>query len=138
MESGPKASMASAIATNRSVKVVATSSQASSLRASSKAIFSMDRQKNAIQLVASDCSSTQPSGTSCDRSNTEMLSMPRKPPSNSWEPLRSVRFTPQPQFSISLVKPRPRNSRSQPPSAMNTCQAAHACTGGFTSPKSHS
>src|SRR3954454_3643479 len=67
-----------------------------------------------------------------------MLSSPRKPPSKRFDPSESSRFTHQVKLTSSLSKIRLRKSRSRPPSMANTSSAAHACTGGFTSPKSHS
>ena len=95
-------------------------------------------EKNAIQLVASLCSRRQPGGTSRERSNTEMLSIPRNPPSKRLDPSESLRLSHHEKLNISLVKMRTRKARSVPPSSWWTCQAAHACTGGLTSPKSHS
>src|SRR6266850_5894771 len=46
---------------------------------------SISLQKNAIQAVASDCSTRSPPGSFAERSNTPMLSRPRKPPENSVE-----------------------------------------------------
>ena len=51
------------------------------------AIASMLRQYIAIQLVASDCSRRAPPGSGAERSNTPMLSRPRKPPSNTLLPV---------------------------------------------------
>ena len=67
-----------------------------------------------------------------------MLSSPRKPPSNRLEPDSSCRFTHQVKFTSSLSNTRLRKSTSVAPSMANTSSAAHACTGGFTSLKSHS
>ena len=53
-------------------------------------------------------------------------------------PPASSRLTHQVKLTSSLSKTRDRKSRSRPPSMANTSSAAHACTGGFTSPKSHS
>ena len=67
-----------------------------------------------------------------------MLSRPRNPPSNRLLPSESLRLTHQVKLRSSLCRIRSRKSRSRPPSISNTCSAAHACTGGFTSPKAHS
>ena len=67
-----------------------------------------------------------------------MLSRPMNPPSNRFEPLASSRFTHQVKFTSSLSKIRLRKSKSRPPSMAKTSSAAHACTGGLTSEKSHS
>ena len=67
-----------------------------------------------------------------------MLSSPRNPPSNRLDPSASSRLTHQVKLTSSLSKTRLRKSRSRPPSMANTSSAAHACTGGLTSPKSHS
>ena len=91
----------------------------------------------AIQPVASDCSSTPPTGR-CERSSGPMLSRPRNPPSNRFDPSASSRLTHQVKLTSSLSKIRLRKSRSRPPSMANTSSAAQACTGGLTSPKSHS
>src|SRR5262252_5518605 len=74
----------------------------------------------------------------CERSIGPMLSRPRKPPSNRLLPSSSSRLTHQVKLTSSLLKTRLRKSRSRPPSMANTSSAAHACTGGLTSPKSHS
>ena len=67
----------------------------------------VDSAMNAIQLVASDCSSRHPGGTSRERSKSEMLSIPRKPPSKRFDPSESLRLSHQPKLNISLVKIRP-------------------------------
>ena len=84
--------------------------------ASSSAMRSIARQKNAIQLVASDCSSRYPGGGGAERSKKPMLSIPRNPPSNRLDPSASLRLTHQLKFSSSLVNTRMRNSRSRLPS----------------------
>ena len=56
----------------------------------------------AIQAVPSACSSRPPVGSVALRSNTPMLSRPRKPPSNTLWPEGSLRFTHQVKFSSSL------------------------------------
>ena len=106
--------------------------------ASRSAISSMLRQNFAIQAVPSDCSSTPPPGSIAERSKGPMLSSPRKPPSKMLSPSASLRFTHQVKLISSLWKARARNSKSVPPSMRNTASAAHAWTGGFTSPKFHS
>ena len=83
----------------------------------------------AIQPVASDCSSLPPTGR-WDRSIGPMLSSPRNPPSNRLEPSASSRFTHQVKFTSSLSNTRLRKSRSRAPSMANTSSAAQACTGG--------
>src|SRR6202012_516276 len=71
-----------------------------------------------------------------------MLSSPRKPPSKRFLPKRSLRFTHQLKFSVSLVKERLRNSTSPLPSSACSVRyrkmVAQACTGGLTSLKFHS
>ena len=57
----------------------------------------------AIQAVPSACSRWPPVGSGALRSNTPMLSRPRKPPSNTFLPKRSLRFTHQVKFSKSLL-----------------------------------
>src|SRR5207248_3037902 len=69
------------------------------------------------------------------RSNTPMLSSPRKPPWNTLRPSASLRMTHQVKFSISLWNTRSRNARSpwHPRclrSIWNTRHVAQACTGG--------
>ena len=93
--------------------------------------------KNPIQPVASACSSRPPTGR-WDRSMGPMLSRPRKPPSNRLLPSASSRLTHQVKLISSLSNTRLRKATSVPPSMAKTSRAAHACTGGFTSPKSHS
>ncbi len=76
------------------------------------------------------------------RSNTPMLSSPRKPPSNTFLPNRSLRFTHQVKFSRSLLKADLRKSMSASPrracSVRWRKRVAQAWTGGFTSLKFHS
>src|SRR4029077_370270 len=67
-----------------------------------------------------------------------MLSSPRKPPSNRLLPSASSLLTHQVKLTSSLSKIRLTKSMSRAPSIANTSTAAHACTGGLTSPKSHS
>ena len=97
---------------------------------------------SAIHAVPSACSRWPPVGSGALRSNTPMLSSPRKPPSKTFLPKRSLRFTHQVKLSISLLKVSLRNSRSvSPRSALSVrCRnsVAKACTGGLTSPKFHS
>ena len=57
-----------------------------------------------IQPVASDCSSTAPSGSRSLRSMTVMLSRPRKPPSKTLLPSRSTLLTHQAKLISSLWK----------------------------------
>ena len=66
----------------------------------------------AIQAVPSACSRRPPVGSAALRSNTPMLSRPRKPPSNTLWPEGSLRFTHQVKFSSSLEKHSWRNGRS--------------------------
>ncbi len=58
----------------------------------------------AIQAVPSACSRWPPVGSGALRSKMPMLSRPRKPPSNTFLPNRSLRFTHQVKFSKSLLK----------------------------------
>ena len=60
--------------------------------------------KRAIQAVPSACSRWPPVGSGALRSKTPMLSRPRKPPSNTFLPKRSLRLTHQVKFSRSLLK----------------------------------
>ena len=60
--------------------------------------------KRAIQAVPSACSRWPPVGSGALRSKMPMLSRPRKPPSNTFLPNRSLRFTHQVKFSKSLLK----------------------------------
>ena len=95
----------------------------------------------AIQAVPSACSSRPPVGRGALRSNTPMLSRPRKPPSNTLCPEGSLRFTHQVKFSSNFAKLSCTNGRSTSPrsaSRFSRNRAAKACTGGFTSPKFHS
>ena len=92
---------------------------------------------DAIHPVASDCSRASPSGR-CERSIGPMLSRPRKPPSNRLDPSASWRLTHHVKLTRSFANTRSRKSTSRAPSIANTSSAAHACTGGFTSEKSHS
>ena len=95
----------------------------------------------AIQAVPSACSSRPPVGSAALRSNTPMLSRPRKPPSNTLCPVGSLRFTHQVKFSSSFLKASRRNGTSvSPRSDSRFCRnkVAKACTGGLTSPKFHS
>ncbi len=56
----------------------------------------------AIQPVPSAWLMKPPVGSGAERSNTPMLSSPRKPPWKMWRPWTSLRFTHQVKFSISL------------------------------------
>ena len=69
----------------------------------------------AIQAVPSDCSRWPPPGSGAERSNTPMLSRPRKPPWKTFLPSASLRLTHHVKFSSSLWKTRSRNSRSATP-----------------------
>ena len=62
--------------------------------------------KRAIQAVPSACSRWPPVGSGALRSKTPMLSRPRKPPSKTFLPNRSLRFTHQVKFSSELVECR--------------------------------
>src|SRR5690348_13004566 len=99
-----------------SKNLVVMSSQAETCWESSAEMRSRARQKNAIQLVASDCSSRYPGGGGAERSKNPILSIPRKPPSNKLDPSASLRLTHQLKFSSNLVHTRIRNSRSRLPS----------------------
>ena len=110
------ADIARAMPKKCSRNLVAIVSHAGLNDAISTAIVSMVRQKRAIQLVASDSSSRQPGGSAAERSNSPMLSMPRKPPSNRFEPSASLRLTHQPKLSSSLPNTRVRKSWSRRPS----------------------
>src|ERR1700722_19467980 len=95
-----------------------------------------------IQLVESDCSRMDPSGSGVFRSKSPILSIPRKPPSKMLLPCSSFLFTHQVKFMSNLRNIVSRNFRSPLPvavlSMLYTFQVAHACTGGFTSEKAHS
>jgi len=71
-----------------------------------------------------------------------MLSRPRNPPSKTFFPKRSLRFTHHVKFSMSFLNADLRKSTSTPPrralSARRRKSVAQACTGGFTSLKFHS
>jgi len=68
-----------------------------------------------IHEVPSDCSMWPPVGSGAERSNTPMLSSPRKPPWKTFFPSASLRFTHHVKFSRSLWKTFSRNSRSPLP-----------------------
>ena len=63
-------------------------------------------QKSAIQAVPSACSRYPPVGSGALRSKTPMLSSPRKPPSKTLLPSRSLRFTHQVKLSRSFWNAR--------------------------------
>ena len=86
------------------------SSNVWSCSASTIAIASMFRQYIAIQAVPSDCSRCPATGSAEERSIGPMLSMPRKPPSNTLLPSLSLRFTHHVKFSSSFWKTRSRKS----------------------------
>ena len=90
-----------------------------SCRASSSAMVSMFRQNMPIQLVPSLCSMWPPVGSGALRSNTPMLSSPRKPPWKTFLPSASLRLTHQVKFSSSLWNTRSRK-------AGRLCRAASA------------
>ena len=98
--------------------------------------------KRAIQAVPSACSRWPPVGSGALRSKMPMLSRPRKPPSKTFLPKRSFRFTHQVKLSSSLLKAALRNWTSASPcsdfSVRWRKRVAKAWTGGFTSLKFHS
>ena len=118
------------------------SSNVGSSDAISTAISSMFWQKSAIHAVPSACSRCPPVGSGAERSKTPMLSRPRKPPSNTFLPYRSLRFTHQVKFARSLPNDRFRKSTSPRPCSACSLRCrkivAQACTGGLTSEKFHS
>src|SRR6202008_3846496 len=69
-------------------------------------------QNKATQAVPSACSKWPPVGNGALRSKTPILSRPRNPPSKRLRPKRSLRFTHQPKFDVSLPNIRLRKSRS--------------------------
>ena len=82
-----------------------------------------------------------PVGSGFDRSNTPMLSSPRKPPEKRLLPSASLRFTHQVKLSSNFWNTLSRNAVSRWPRGpviLYTRHAAHACTGGFTSPNANS
>ena len=81
-------------------------------RARSRSMF---RQYMPIQAVPSACSRWPPVGSGAERSNTPMLSRPRKPPWKTFRPSASLRLTHQVKLSSSLWKTRSRNRRSRCP-----------------------
>ncbi len=83
----------------------------------------------AIQLVPSAWSMWPPVGSWALRSNTPMLSSPRKPPWNMLRPSASLRFTHQVKFSMSLWNTRSRNSRSPRPPLALAVDLVHAPRG---------
>ncbi len=101
----------------RSRNVVASSSQVGSCRASSWAIRSIDRKANATQLVASDCSSRQPAGTS--RGPVEHRDVVH-PEEAALEQVAAGGVLavepPRDMLSSSLLSTAPRNARSRAPS----------------------
>src|SRR5204862_682105 len=91
--------------------------------------------------VPSACCRNPPVGSGFDRSKTPILSSPRKPPEKRLFPSASLRFTHQLKLSSSFWNTLSRNAVSRWPRGpviLYTRHAAHACTGGFTSPKAHS
>src|SRR5664279_3171796 len=110
--------------------------------ASSKAIRIILSEYMHIQLVESDCSRMEPSGSGVFLSKSPILSIPRKPPSNILLPCSSFLFTHQVKFMSSFRKMVSRNFTSPLPvavlSMLYTFHVAQACTGGFTSEKAHS
>ena len=80
----------------------------------------MHWEKNAIHAVPSDCSRRPPVGSGALRSNTPMLSSPRKPPSNTLRPVGSLRLIHHVKFTSSFwnalfsqaTSPSPRCSSS--------------------------
>ena len=82
------------------------SSYVGSWPASSSASSTMFWQNKAIHAVPSACSRYPPVGSGALRSKTLILSSPRKPPSNTFLPKRSLRFTHQVKLIISLLKRR--------------------------------
>src|SRR5256885_13032209 len=103
---------------------------------------SMFRQYMPIQEVPSDCSMLPPVGSGAERSKTPILSRPRKPPSKTFLPSVSLRLTHHVKLRRSFWNAFSRKSRSATPvtrrSILYTRHAAHACTGGVTSPHAHS
>src|SRR2546430_12660833 len=93
--------MAWAMYTKCSKNLDATSSYAGSCLASSSAIASMFRQYMPIHEVPSDCSMWPPVGRGAERSNTPMLSRPRKPPWKTF--FRSEEHTSELQSQSHLV-----------------------------------
>src|SRR5574340_1195690 len=112
------------------------SSYVGSWTASSIASSSMFWLNSAIQAVPSACSRWPPVGSGALRSNTPMLSRPRKPPSKTFLPKRSLRFTHQVKFSRSLLNASLRKSTSTVPcrafSVRCRNSVAKAWTGGLT------
>src|SRR5256886_15655827 len=98
--------------------------------------------KRAIQAVPSACSRCPPVGSGALRSKTPMLSSPRKPPSNTFLPNRSFRFTHQVKLQSSFEKADLRKLTSASPErAVNTRvgnSVAQAWTGGVTALEFHS
>ncbi len=69
----------------------------------------------AIHAVASDWSTYAPSAIGTLRSNSAMLSSPRKPPWKMLLPSMSSRLTHHVKFSVSLWNTRSRNTTSPTP-----------------------
>ncbi len=78
-------------------------------------MLSMVVQKKAIHAVPSAWVSWPPVGSGLLRSNTPMLSSPRKPPEKRFRPSGSFRFTHQVKLSSSFWKTRLRNAVSRRP-----------------------
>ena len=100
--------MAAAIQTKCIVNLAAMLSYTGSCRESSSAICSIAWQYRPIQAVPSACSSVPPPGRGAERSNTPMLSSPRKPPWNRLRSSGSLRFTHHVKFSSSRWNTRSR------------------------------
>src|SRR5439155_19594281 len=79
------------------------------------AIRSICWLKNTIHAVPSAWSRYPPVGSGEERSNTPMLSSPKKPPSNTLAPARSSRLTHQVKLISSLENAYLRNSMSPLP-----------------------
>src|SRR5262249_61506336 len=72
------------------------------------------RQYIAIQAVPSAWLIKPPVGKGALRSNTPMLSSPRKPPWKMLWPCPPLRFTHQVKFKLNLCRMRSRKARSRP------------------------
>ena len=88
-----------------------------SSQASSSAMVSMFRQNMPIQLVPSLCSMWPPVGSGALRSNTPMLSRPRKPPWKTLLPSRVLAIHPPGEVQHQLVEDALQERRGRPTAA---------------------
>src|ERR1022692_2800971 len=94
-------------------------------------------EKKPIQPVASDCSRTPPTGR-CDRVDRADVVQAEEAALEEVVAFGVFPVDPPGEVDQQLVEDPAEKPISRLPSTANTSSAAHACTGGFTSPKSHS